>query len=57
MIKGILIGLAIMWALLVSFIALTAILASYKNDKELEAIKSWCPYCKIRIPTDEDINP
>ena len=56
MIKGIIIGLAILWALLVSFLTLTAILVGYRNDKEIEAIKSWYPFCelmKIKIPKDD----
>ena len=56
MINGIIIAFAIVWALLISFLTLTAILASFKNDKEIEAIKSWYPFCelmKIKIPEDD----
>ena len=56
MINGIIIAFAIAWALLISFLTLTAILASYNNYKEIEAIKSWYPFCeimKIKIPKND----
>ena len=53
MAKGIMIGLLILWALFVTFIAMTALLGSFRNWKELEAIRSWCPICKMKIPEEE----
>lgn len=47
------IGVLIFWNLILSFFVLTALLASKKNDDEIEAIKSWYPFCeimKMRIP-------
>ena len=35
------------------FLALTALIASFRNDQEIEAIKSWYPFCeimKMKIP-------
>ena len=54
MIKGIIIGLAIVWALVITFLSITAILASYKNSKDIEALESWKIISKIRIP-DNDV--
>lgn len=51
------IGAIIFWNLVLTFLALTAILASKKNDDEIEAIKSWYPFCeimKMRIPKGEN---
>lgn len=50
---GIMIGLAIVWALLISFLTLTAILASYKNSKDIEALESWKIISNIKIPDDD----
>lgn len=47
------IGILMFWNLILSFLVLMALLASKKNDDEIEAIKSWYPFCeimKIRIP-------
>ena len=35
------------WNLILSFLVLTALLASKKNDDEIEVIKSWYPFCEI----------
>lgn len=51
------IGAIMFWNLVLTFLALTAILASKKNDDEIEAIKSWHPFCeimKMKIPKGED---
>lgn len=48
--------IAIFLDLFAIFLALTALIASFRNDKEIEAIKSWYPFCeimKIRIPKDK----
>lgn len=50
------IGALMFWNLILSFLVITALLASKKNDDEIEAIKSWYPFCeimKIRIPKDK----
>ena len=50
------IGVLVFWNLILSFLVLTALLASKKNDDEIEAIKSWYPFCeimKMRIPKNE----
>ena len=52
-----LIGALVFWNLILSFLVLTALLASKKNDDEIEAIKSWYPFCdifKTRIPKKHD---
>ena len=44
------------WNIIISFLAVTALLSSYNNYKEIEAIKSWYPFCeimKMRIPKNE----
>lgn len=41
------IGTLMFWNLILSFLVLTALLASKKNDDEIEAIKSWYPFCEI----------
>lgn len=51
------IGALMFWNLILSFLVLTALLASKKNDDEIEAIKSWYPLCefmKMRIPKGGD---
>lgn len=51
------IGALMFWNLILSFLVLTALLASKKNDDEIEAIKSWYPLCeimKIKIPEEDD---
>lgn len=50
------IGAIMFWNLILSFLVLTTLLASKKNDDEIEAIKSWYPLCeimKMRIPKNE----
>ena len=55
----ILIAILIMWNIINSFLSITAILALFSNHKEIEAIKSWYPFCqllKIKIPEKEDFD-
>lgn len=50
------IGALMVWNLVLTFLAWTAILVGKKNDDEIEAIKSWYPFCelmKMRIPKDK----
>ena len=50
------IGALIFWNLILSFLVLVALFAGKKNDDEIEAIKSWYPFCeimKMRIPKDK----
>ena len=35
------------WDIVISFLAVTALLGSYLNYKEIESIKSWYPFCEI----------
>lgn len=45
------------WNLIISFIAITALLGAYNNYKEIEAIKSWYPFCeilKMKINREDD---
>ena len=49
----ILIGILIAWSIFNSFVSITALLASKMNYEEIEAIKSWYPFCeilKMKIP-------
>ena len=49
----ILIVILILWNIFNTFVAITAILGGYINNKEIEVIKSWYPFCdifKIKIP-------
>ena len=51
------IGALMFWNLVLTFLTWTALLASKKNDDEIEAIKSWYPFCeilKIKIPEKDD---
>lgn len=51
------IGALIFWNLVLSFLVLTSIICCKKNDDEIEAIKSWYPFCeilKIKIPEKDD---
>ena len=41
------IGALIVWNLVLTFLAWTAILVGKKNDDEIEAIKSWYPLCEL----------
>lgn len=48
-----------MWNIINSFLSITAIFALFNNHKEIEAIKSWYPFCeilKIKIPEKEDFD-
>lgn len=50
------IGALMFWNLILSFLVLVALFAGKKNDDEIEAIKSWYPFCeimKMRIPKDK----
>ena len=52
----VIVGALILWNLLISFVALTALLGGYNNHKDIEAIKSWYPFCeimKMRIPKNK----
>lgn len=49
--------IAIFLDLFAIFLAFTALIASFRNDQEIEAIKSWYPFCeimKIRIQKDKE---
>ena len=35
------------WNLIISFVAITALLGAYNNYKEIEAIRSWYPFLEI----------
>lgn len=46
----------IIWTLFNTFLSITAILGGFTNHKEIEAIKSWYPFCeimKMRIPKEK----
>lgn len=43
----------VVWSAINTFLSITAILGGFNNHKEIEAIKSWYPFCeimKMRIP-------
>lgn len=47
----------VVWSAINSFLSITAILGLYNNHKDIEAIKSWYPFCeilKIKIPEKDD---
>lgn len=47
----------VIWNIIISFIAVTAFLGSFMNTEEIDAIKSWYPFCeilKIKIPEEDD---
>ena len=47
----------VIWNIIISFIAITALFGSYVNTEEIDAIKSWYPFCellKIKIPEKDD---
>lgn len=47
----------VIWNIIISFIAVTALLGSYMNTQEIDAIKSWYPFCeimKLHIPDKDD---
>lgn len=46
----------VVWSAVNTFLSITAILGGYNNHKDIEAIKSWYPFCdimKMRIPKEE----
>lgn len=48
--------LLILWSIINTFLSFTAIMASKMNNDEIEAIKSWYPFCeimKMRISDDK----
>lgn len=50
------IGLLIIWNLVLTYFVWTTTVICMKNYDEIEAIKSWYPFCeimKIRIPKDK----
>ena len=53
MIKAIIIGLAIIWALLITVLSFTAILVGYRNDTEIKNLESWKILSQIKIPKDD----
>ena len=56
-VMGVAIGALTMWNVVLTFLACTAILVGKKNDDDIEAIKSWYPFCeimKMRIPKGGD---
>lgn len=47
----------VVWSAVNTFLSITAILGGFNNYKEIEAIKSWYPFCeilKIKIPEKDD---
>lgn len=53
----ILIIVLIIWNAINTFLSITAILGGFNNHKDIEAIKSWYPFCeilKIKIPEKDD---
>lgn len=49
--------IAIFLDLFAILLAFTALIASFRNDQEIESIKSWYPFCqilKIKIPEKDD---
>jgi len=43
-----------------TFLSITAILGGFNNHKDIEAIKSWYPFCeimKMRIPKSKGGDP
>lgn len=44
---GIAIGLLVVWNVVLTYFSWTTILVSKKNYDEIEAIKSWYPFCEI----------
>ena len=53
MIKTIIIVLAIIWALLVSFFTLSATIIGCRNVKEIQNLESWKILSEIKIPDDD----
>ena len=54
---ALLIIVLVVWSAINSFLSITAILGGFNNHKEIEAIKSWYPFCeilKIKIPEKDD---
>ena len=47
----------VVWSAVNSFLSITAILGGFNNHKDIEAIKSWYPFCeimKMRIGGDDE---
>jgi hypothetical protein len=45
----------VVWSAANTFLSITAILGGFNNHKDIEAIKSWYPFCeimKMRIPKE-----
>lgn len=54
---ALLIIVLVVWSAINTFLSITAILGGFNNHKEIEAIKSWYPFCeilKIKIPEKDD---
>lgn len=52
----ILIVILILWSIFNTFVSVTALLAGKMNYDDIEAIKSWYPFCeimKMRIPNSK----
>ena len=48
-----LLAIVMVWSAVNTFLSITAILGGFNNHKDIEAIKSWYPFCeimKMRIP-------
>lgn len=46
----------VVWSAVNTFLSITAILGDFNNYKDIEAIKSWYPFCeimKMRIPKNK----
>lgn len=46
----------VVWSAINTFLSITAILGGFNNHKDIEAIKSWYPFCdimKMRIQKEE----
>lgn len=54
---ALLIIVLVVWSAINTFLSITAILGGFNTHKEIEAIKSWYPFCeilKIKIPEKDD---
>ena len=45
--------LALGWAVVVSFISITAMLMSYRTHREIENLESWKILSEIKIPDEK----
>lgn len=53
---ALLIIVLVVWSAINTFLSITAILGGFNNHKDIEAIKSWYPFCeimKMRIPKNK----